>query len=178
MIVVGLLAAAERGSDLASAIARRAASEGARVEILGVQPWGAVGDEILLDLTAAGVGHATVARSEAPTLDREDLDLALRYLPDVRVIVLARPSEELLGVAAAASGWTGAALIVIQQRGDALPDETALAGVEPIAIEAPSSDPDGAFAGLVASLAARIERGEPAGDAWRSTLAALAVDPA
>ena len=47
-------------------IARRAAATGARTEIVGVAPAGPAGDRQLVELAAAGVGHATVTRSARP----------------------------------------------------------------------------------------------------------------
>ena len=44
--------------------------------------------------------------------------------------------------------------------------------------DVPSTDPDEAFAGLVAAFARRVDAGEAPATAWRSTLASLAVDPA
>ena len=134
------------------------------------------GDRALLDLAAAGVSHATVTRSSALTVEPADLELALRYLPDIRVIVLVAPEASLLGAAAAGSTWSGAALVVI---GPVAADAAAVADAAgAIVLEPPPSDPDEAFAGLVATFARRLDAGDPAASAWKSTLAALAVDPA
>jgi hypothetical protein len=48
----------------------------------------------------------------------------------------------------------------------------------PIVLDPPAHDPDGAFAGVVAALATRLDAGEDAAAAWSSTVAALAIDPA
>jgi hypothetical protein len=197
VIVVGILGAS---GDAVLEIARRAAATGARAEVVGVAPLGAVGDRLLLTLASAGVGHATAIRSDARGIEPADLELALRYLPDVRAIVLVAPSAALLAPAIAASSWSGAAMVVVGTLdADALaalgPSEAAAATRDadgtlasggtavvrvsgPIVLDPPARDPDGAFAGLVAALAARLDAGEDPVTAWQATTSALAVDRA
>ncbi|HJP89111.1 MAG TPA: hypothetical protein VJ850_08765 [Candidatus Limnocylindrales bacterium] len=175
MIVVGILT--PNAAPAIGAVARRAATGGgARVEVVGVAPAGGDGDRLLLELVSAGVGHATVTRSGATTVEPADLELALRYLPDVRVIVLVAPEDQLLRVAAAGSSWSGAALVVIGPLDAAA--TMAAADAAAIVLEPPAHDPDEAFAGLVAAFARRVDAGEAPARAWPSTLASLAVDPA
>jgi hypothetical protein len=86
-----------------------------------------------------------------PTLEPADVELALRYLSDYRVIVVAEPGRaDLVEVAAAAAGYGEAALIVLVAPGS---DGPAGATV----IEAPASDPDGTFGTLVGTLAADFD---------------------
>ena len=183
MIVVGILLPGSSAVRVGE-IARRAAATGARTEVVGVAPPGALGDRQLVELATAGVGHATVTRSAATGIEPADLELALRYLPDVRVVTLASPPAPLLATAAAASAWSGAALIVVGPLGaDAVAAIDAASEADgrpraPIVLEPPAHDPDGAFAGVVAALAVRLDAGEDPAAAWRSTLAALAIDPA
>jgi hypothetical protein len=179
VIVVGILAP---GSSAAVVeIAMRTAAAGARTEVVGVAPPGSAGDRQLVELATARVGHATVIRSAASGVEVADLDLALRYLPEVRVITLVAPGAALLSAALAASSWSGAALIVVgpldPEAGSVLADAPATPGA-PIVLDPPSRDPDGAFAGVVAALAARLDAGEDPARAWSSTVAALAIDPA
>jgi hypothetical protein len=177
VIVVGILASGG-SSGAAVAIAGRAAATGARTEIVGVAPVGPVGDRQLAALAGAGVGHATVVRSGAAGIEPADLDLALRYLPDVRVVALVGAPAPLVETALAASSWSAAALILVgplDAEAAALVDSAQPA---PIVLAPPAHDPDEAFAGVVAALAARLDAGEDPGDAWRSTLEALAIDPA
>jgi len=174
MIVVGFLGAAGRAGDLALEVARRAAATGARVEMVGVAAPDAAGDARLLELAAAGVGHATVVRSGADSLDAADLDLALHYLPEIRAIVLVGPDASLIAPAAAESSWSGAGLVLVSSKG-AAPDTSAVPNA--IVLEPPPSDPDGTFAGLVAALAARLDAGQDPAAAWKATASALAVDP-
>jgi len=184
VIVVGFLGPAGAAGTLALEIARRTAT-GARVEMVGVAAPDARGDERLLELAAAGIGHATVVRSSADGLEAADLDLALRYLPDVRAIVLVAPDPSLVAPAAAASGWSGAGLVIV----GGAPGSDLAAGPDPsaagtelggapqaIVLEPPSSDRDGTFAGLVAALATRLDAGDDPSTAWQATAGALAVD--
>jgi hypothetical protein len=176
VIVVGILAPGGSSAS-AVAIANRAAATGARTEIVGVAPTGPVGDRQLTVLAAAGVGHATVVRSGAAGIEPADLDLALRYLPDVRVVVLLAPPGPLLETALAASSWSAAALILVGPLDD---DAAALANAAapaPIVLAPPVHDPDEAFAGVVAVVAARLDAGEPPAAAWGSALVELAIDP-
>jgi hypothetical protein len=174
VIVVGILGSA---GAMAVEIARRAAAAGARTELVGVAASGPDGDRIFIELATAGVGHATVTRSNALGIEPADLDLALRYLPDVHAIVLERPDLGLLGVALDASGWSGAALVVVGPLDRAGLEALDRATNRPLLLDPPSSDPDGAFAGLVAALAVRLDAGEPIDRAWQDTVAALALDP-
>lgn len=174
MIVVGFLGAAGEDGELALEVTRRVAATGARVEMVGAAAPDASGDARLLQLAAAGIGHATVVRSGATSLEAADLDLALRYLPDVHAIVLVSPEPPLVPPAAAASGWSGAGLVIVA-RASASAVDTSVAP-QAIVLEPPSVDRDGTFAGLVAALAARLDAGEDPAGAWRSTVDELGVD--
>ncbi len=179
MIVVGFLGAPTGDAGMAVEVARRAAATGARVEMVGLAAPDAAGDRQLLELAAAGVGHATVIRTGAAGLEPADLELALRYLPDLRAVVLMAPDAALVPVAAAAGEWAGAGLVVVRSAA-----EPATAGADAarsastaIELDPPESDPDGTFAGFVAALAVRLEAGEPPERALRATLRDLAADP-
>ena len=131
---------------------------------------------MLLGFAAAAVGHATVTRSNATTIDAADLDLALRYLPEIRAIVLVAPDAALLRIAADGSSWSGASLVIV---GPLEAEAVAVAeAAGAIVLEPPARDPDEAFAGLIAAFARRLDGGESPASAWRATLSALAVDPA
>jgi hypothetical protein len=181
VIVVGILAPGS-GSSVVEIASRAAAAGAARTEVVGVAPAGPVGDRQLVELATARVGHATVIRSAASGIEVADLDLALRYLPEVRVIALVAPAAALLATALAASSWSGATLIVVgplDAEGAAAVTAADPAGPGvPIVLDPPARDPDGAFAGVVAALAVRLDAGEDPAKAWRSTVAVLALDPA
>ena len=56
--------------------------------------------------------------SAGPTLEPADIELALRYLPDYRVLVVADPlPPAALDVVLAASRWSGAALVIVLAHG-------------------------------------------------------------
>ena len=192
MIVVGILDVPGQDDDLAVEVARRAAATGARVEMVGVVPGDPPGDRRLAGLASAGIGHATVTRTAANAIEPADLELALRYLPEIRAIVLVRPDASLLPAATAAASWTAAGLVIIGPAGAVeaeSPSERADfaeaqagapiegEGFSSIVLDPPSSDPEGTFAGFVAALAVRLDAGDPPGTAWSSTVATLAVDP-
>jgi hypothetical protein len=156
-------------------VARRAAASGRRAEIAATAPPGTTGDTQLAVLAAAGIGHAAVLRTPSASLDPADLELALRYLPDIRVVVVADDVAVLGATAAAAAAWAGAELILVTSATSFAPP-----GIDPrtTVLAGPSADPDGAFAGLVGQLAARLDAGTAIADAWDETLAALAIEPA
>ena len=178
MIVVGLVAAPD--SSAVSEIARRAAAGGAKVEVVGLVPGDATWDRVLFELTSAGVGHATVVRSARGSMEPADLDLALRYLPDIRAVVLVRPPARLVPTALSGADFATAPLVIVGPL-----DPESLAEIErrptaavPILLDPPARDPDATFAGFVAALAVRLDAGELPDVAFRGTVAALAVDPA
>lgn len=102
--------------------------------------------------------------SAPPTLEPADVDLALRYLTEFAVLVVAEPGSEILRVAVAAASWHEATLIVLLRPGDEIavdvPDSA-------IVLEGPGSEAEAAFAELVGSMAARIDAGEEPGSALR-----------
>lgn len=179
MIVVGLLAAPAAATVVE--VARRSAALGSKVQVVGLVPGTADWDKVLFDLTAAGAGHATVVRSTGGSTEPADLDLALRYLPDIRCVVLIAPPARLLPIAMAGADFAGAPLVLVGPLDG--PSLTALEGrvsgsTPPLVLDPPAADPDGTFAGFVAALAVRLDAGDPPESAFRSTVAALAVDPA
>jgi hypothetical protein len=113
---------------------------------------------------------AATEAAQGLSLEPADIELALRYLPDYRVLVIAEPLPDAsLGVALAAAGWNGAALVVIVPAGSTQP----AAGDDATIIEAPSDDPDDAFAGIVGAYAAAIDRGEEPAEAFATASSSL-----
>ena len=108
-------------------------------------------------------------------MESADVSLALRYLPEVRVVVAAGLEPGLLTAVAEGAAFAGAPLVVVNVDHDAT-DVPAMPA-EATVLAAPASDPDGTFAGFVAAFAVRLDRGEVPSDAWAGTLGALAVDP-
>ncbi|HET7029388.1 MAG TPA: hypothetical protein VFI34_02665 [Candidatus Limnocylindrales bacterium] len=202
LVVVGSPSARLEGGDvradgIAAGVAQAAVAAGGSVQIVGRVGEDPLGDGVLLDLAAAGVGHVAVLRAageatplalppsgraddaapgealagdatfDPPSpmpaaglrLDAADLELALRYLPDYRVIVAAADLDPaaLTSVVAAAS-WSGARLVVLVGGDPGTPnlppDATVLA--QP-------ADADEAFSAVVARYAVELDRGsEPA----------------
>lgn len=115
------------------------------------------------------VGLLPADPAARPGLEAGDISLALGYLAETRVVVLAEPLSEV-AVAAVVEGATfaGAQLVVLVPPGatpQPLPPETTL-------LEAPAAD-DGSFGRVVGAFAAGLDAGaEPAAafaDAVRAT---------
>jgi hypothetical protein len=166
------------------------------VELVGKVGDDAQGDAVAVELQRAGVGHAALLRDPSsatppgvsaapPRLEEGDLELALRYLVDVRVIVSTEPltdgSERLLGEAA---DYAGAHRIVLTEgaggaraaggvpqdgapgRGDAVTELRARRGDRH------------AFAALVGRYAALLDAGEPARSAFARAVEDVGWEPA
>jgi hypothetical protein len=110
-----------------------------------------------------------------PTIDAGDLELALRYLPDHRIVVVAEPldADALLAVIGDCS-YVGAQLVMILEPNGASPELPP----DATAFEAPEADPDGVFARTVGRFAAALDQGVPgpaalaqatAGAGWQAT---------
>ena len=186
-------------TGMASTIALTAAAAGRVVQLIGRIGDDPTADAVVLDLAAGGVGHVALLRDvshqtplEPPIdppadlddgsdadppdavdglpLEPADIDLGLRYLTEFEVLVLTTGHDAALdAVVVDAARWAGAQLILVlapdaPPPGDLPPDA--------IAFEAPSSDPDGAFATLVGRFAAALDDGVPPGDAFRATVEA------
>lgn len=107
--------------------------------------------------------------AERPRLLAADVALALGYLTDVGVIVVAEPVDRPLADAlAAAAEFSGAAVVSIVAS-----DGT---GVVPLpaatVLQAPDADDEGAFAGLVARYSVELDRGTEPAAAFRAALGA------
>jgi hypothetical protein len=116
----------------------------------------------------AGTAPPPDPADDAAVLDAADVDLALRYLTDFGVVVVADPvSADVFQVVTAAAAWAGARTIVVVPAGEVEP-----AGLPPDAIvfEAPDIDLDGAFAALVGAFAAALDDGGDPAAAFRSTV--------
>ena len=106
--------------------------------------------------------------SLGPPIEAADLALALRYLPDYRVVVIAQPLDGAAATAVAdAARWAGATLVAVTWPGvdvTPLPDDTTL-------LEAPRRDAAAAFASMVGRYAAALDSGVPAADAFAAASA-------
>jgi pfkB family carbohydrate kinase len=161
----------------AAAIALAARAHGSDVQLVGTLGDDPEGDAVVTGLGKAGIGHAALLRDPAartpvlgkdrgplPRLDVEDVDLALRYLPDQRVLVVAEPlSAAALARVGEAALFQQAALVVVT---DAQTDVSALPS-DATVFAAPDEDAP-AFAQLVGRYAAALDRGEEPAAAFES----------
>jgi hypothetical protein len=109
---------------------------------------------------ADGDGSASPA---GLSLDAGDLELALRYIPDYRVLVVAADLDAAaLEAVVAAAGWSGAHLIVLLPDGSSTP---ALPDAATVFLR-PETDSDGAFAAMVAGYAVALDQGDEPRDAF------------
>lgn len=116
----------------AAQISLAAAASGARVEVAGTVGDDEAGDRVAVALAQGGVGHAALLRitgartpgavdatGALPRLDAQDVDLALRYLIDIAVVVVAdRLSPEADAVVREAAQYHGAELVRVDPSDD------------------------------------------------------------
>ncbi len=172
-------------------IAMAAASANRTVQLVGKVGDDDAGDTLLNALTTAGVGHAATLRdasnatptSDAPPaaadddpfpaddfvdalplglpLEAGDVQLALRYLTEFRVVVIAAPLDaQTLATAIESAGFAGAHVIRLDGGTDDVPTDIAMT-----AFEAPADD-EPAFAAMVGQYAAGLDGGRTAADAF------------
>ena len=184
----------------AARIALAAAARGAVVQLVGKVGEDVDGEALVLALAQGHVGHVAVQRDPAhPTpraepadddaaaeddvhpgtelaLDAADIELALRYLTEFRVIVVADELDStVLRVAADATGWSNGTLIAVVPDGRREPD-----GLPPdaIVLGSPPDDAEGAFDRLVGELAAAIDAGGDPRTAFRELIGSTGWEPA
>jgi hypothetical protein len=120
--------------------------------------------EALLDEAADADGDRIPEGDDDPALlpaglsvDADDLELALRYVPDYRVLIAAGDLDPAaLDAVVAAVAWSGAHLVVLLPDGSStatLPDSATV-------LLRPATDPDGAFAAMVAGYAVALDQGD------------------
>jgi sugar/nucleoside kinase (ribokinase family) len=125
----------------------------------------AVADEESVSPIEDGVSAATPGRAASgPVLEPADVSLAMRYLPSYDVIVVTDDvPADALPVVVEAAEFGGARLVVLVGEGSAPPDGLPEAA---LVLEAPSDDPDGAFAALVGGYAAALDAGSTPEEAF------------
>jgi hypothetical protein len=168
-LLAGSLPPGRRVGGTAVAIARAVVDGGARVELVGKVGDDPAGDDLAVELERASIGHAALLRDPAgatavsdagpaPGLSAPDVDLALRYLADWRVIVVADPLDDDVGEAIARSAaFAGAHRVVVDGHD----------GVENEVTYLRSGPGDHlAFAALVGRYAAHLDAGRDPGDAF------------
>ena len=104
----------------------------------------------------------------SPVLETADVQLALRYLPNSRVIVAVHASGDILAEAAAAATWSEAHLVVVVEPGAeptiGLPDDALVVAALP-------DDAEG-FASRIGQYAAAVARGDDPAGAFAALTAA------
>jgi hypothetical protein len=104
-----------------------------------------------------------------------DLELALEYLADLSVIVLADPSPSLVPIAAEGAAFAAAALVIAGDLAAIPPGDVPAAAT---ILAAPAHDPDGAFAALVAEYAVALDAGRDPAAAWDAAMRRVGAEPA
>lgn len=161
---------------LAARLAAACAGAGARVELVGSVGDDEAADRVAVGLSQRGVGHAALlripgadtpretSRGPLPRFEAEDIELALRYLPDCRVLILAEPLHgEALAAALEAAEFHGASVIAVVPAGTEPEPELADAAT---VLAVPTEDPAGAFTELVARYAVGLDAGVAAREAF------------
>ncbi|MEO8625147.1 MAG: hypothetical protein ABI452_00455, partial [Candidatus Limnocylindrales bacterium] len=112
IVILGRPRLDERGglTGTAGRVALAARAAGAQVAIVGLVADDAAGDATVTELGRAGIGHAALLRQpgggEVRALERADIELALRYVPECRVLVAAEPlTDDALGATAEAATY-------------------------------------------------------------------------
>lgn len=162
---------------LTGRVAAAAATNGARVEIVGSVADDEAGDETIVALGRARVGHAALLRvpgGKVARLDAADIELGLRYVADCRVLVVADELDSAaLSAAVDGARYHSARLVITAGIADDaidLPDHATV-------LAAPDEDA-GAFAELVGRYVVRLDAGSDAAGAWRDALSATGWEPA
>jgi hypothetical protein len=173
-----------RAAGIGVDVARNVAAAGARVEIVGKVGDDEAGNAIAVELERAGVGHAALLRdpsSATPVEGREaslavaqaDVELALRYLADFRVVIAVDPLEPAADeVVREAARYAGAHRIVLAAAADGGGRDE-----DVTVLQAPARD-HGAFAAFVGRYAALIDAGREPAEAFAAAAADVGWEPA
>ena len=121
--------------------------------------------ETVTEPTAAGIAASSAA--DNPSLDAADANLALRYLPEISVIVAVHLASDVLAEAIAAAGWAETALVVVAPEEDE--PHVGLPG-NAVTIGAADADESGVGA-AIGRYAAALDGGEPLESAYEALLA-------
>jgi hypothetical protein len=106
---------------------------------------------------------------QGPVLEAADVGLALRYLPELAVIVTVLASPDVVDEAVAASGWAETALIVVVSPEAAAPE--GLPDAATVVAVADDDDLEGGAGAAIGRYAAAIDQGEPGSEAYAELVA-------
>ena len=131
------------------------------------------GDDEAADVAISEAADDEVGATSGLPIDAADLELALRYLPDYRVIVVTPGLDPAaMDTVVAAARWSGARLVIVDD-GAALPDALPADAT----VLAQPGDADSAFAAVVARYAVELDRGTEPGAAFAAASAAVGWQP-
>ena len=174
-VEAGRVVAAGTSARIAIAVA----AAGRTVQIVGRVGDDAAADGVLQDLVRAGVEHVAILRDPArptpvtgdgsdregparvgpeasPEIDGADVELALRYLTEFRVIVLVEPATSgVADVVTRATDWGEAELIVATASADEESDVRTRAQV----VRRDAGEAEAAFERRVAAIAVTLDGG-------------------
>jgi hypothetical protein len=106
---------------------------------------------------------------EGPVLEAADVGLALRYLPELAVIVTVHTTPDVVEEAVAASGWAQTAVIVVVSPGVAAPES--LPETATVVAVADDDQLEGGAGAAIGRYAAALDQGEPASEAYAELVA-------
>ena len=197
IVVLGRpLAAGDPSGGLAAAglgvrIAIACAALGASVELAGTVGDDSAGGALAVALARHGVGHAALLRiasvatpragdaDRLPGLEAPEIDLALRYLPECRVLVIAEPlSAEAERAAIEAAAYHGAAVVGLVADSADGADGAATRGLAAaVTMLLLPLEPGSPFAELVARYAVGLDAGQSAAAAFDAARRAVGWEP-
>lgn len=178
-----------RAAGLATEVALAAAGAGARVELVGKVGDDPEGDGLVVELEREGIGHAALQRDPAtrtprqrtpaaPGLDRADIELALRYLPEARVIVqVDRLDPSVAEVLVEAAGFAGAHLVLVEESRAGTSGSEALAARGLLTRLRPPIRDEGPFARFLGRYAAALDRDQAPAEAFRAAVTDAGWEP-
>ena len=168
--VIGKLGDDPAGDAVVLDLARRQVGHVAILRELGrrtavVEAREDVAVETITEATEADITSASAA--DTPSLDAADANLALRYLPEIAVIVAVHLAPDVLAEAIAAAGWAETALVVV-----AAEDEDPRVDLPKNAVTIAAADADESGVGAaIGRYAAALDRGETPDAAYEALLA-------
>lgn len=112
---------------------------------------------------------ATPSTEAGPVLEAADVGLALRYLPELAVVVTVHATPDVIEEAVAASGWAQTAVIVVVSPDAAAPE--GLPSSATVVAVADDDDLEGGAGAAIGRYAAAIDQGDPADEAYAGLVA-------